>query len=274
MSTRMHSFLYVPATRPDRFSKAVDTGAHAVIVDLEDAVNADDKDRARAHLAAQAAALKAACDARGTQLLVRINARTTPWHGEDVRLCATLGLHGIVVPKPDCVQALGILADALPGKDLYLLVETLRGFSRIDAIAAAPAVRRMMFGTVDLMLDMGITDVDVPLHHFRSLILMHSRLAGLESPVDGVCTALDDGEALQGEIRRAHRFGFGAKLCVHPSQVGPINALFAPSTEELAWARRVVEGAAHAGGAAIKVDGQLVDAPVLEQARQLLARAR
>jgi citrate lyase subunit beta/citryl-CoA lyase len=172
------------------------------------------------------------------------------------------------------VQTLGTLADALPGKDLYLLVETLRGFSRIDAIAAAPAVRRMMFGTVDLMLDMGITDADVPLHHFRSLILMHSRLAGLESPVDGVCTALDDGEALQGEIRRAHRFGFGAKLCVHPSQVGPINALFAPSTEELAWARRVVEGAAHAGGAAIKVDGQLVDAPVLEQARQLLARAR
>jgi citrate lyase subunit beta/citryl-CoA lyase len=270
----MNSFLYVPANRPDRFSKAVNTGAHAVIVDLEDAVSTGDKEQARAHLAAQSAYLRSVCDARGTQLLVRINARATPWHDEDVRACTALDLHGIVVPKPDCALALGTLAGTLPGKDLYLLVETLRGFSNINSIAAAPAVSRMMFGTVDLMLDMGITDADMPLHHFRSLILMHSKLAGLAPPVDGVCAALEDGDALRGEIRRAQRFGFGAKLCVHPSQVDPINTLFSPSAEELAWARRVVNGSAHANGAAIKVEGQLVDAPVLEQARQLLARAR
>ena len=128
------SYLFVPGNRPERFAKALASGAGAIILDLEDAVAPADKTAARQAIAnwVQTA------DIAHEQLLVRINARTTPWHGEDVRLCATLGLHGIVVPKPDCVQALGILADALPGKDLYLLVETLRGFSRIDAIAAKP----------------------------------------------------------------------------------------------------------------------------------------
>jgi len=268
----LRSFLYVPATRPDRFAKAVDSGAHAVIVDLEDAVAPADKDRARDALQAGAATLRARCDAAGCRLLVRPNAAATHWHAADIAACIALPLHGIVVPKPDDAAMLGALHAAAGGeRDLYLLVESLAGFRNIEAISRAPGVRQMMFGAADLMLDIG-TDVDAePLHHFRSLIAMHSRLAGLPAPVDGVCLALDDAAQMQREIARARAFGFGAKLCVHPRQVLPIHRGFQPSPDELAWARRVCEAAGGADGAAVRVDGRLVDAPLLAWARRVLA---
>jgi citrate lyase subunit beta/citryl-CoA lyase len=271
----LRSFLYVPATRPERFAKAVATGAHAVIVDLEDAVAPADKDRARETLRAEAEALRARCDEAGCQLLVRPNARATQWHEADVEACAALPLHGVVVPKPDDAAALAALGQAIgktvgKARDLYLLVESLAGFRNIEAISRAPGVRQMMLGAADLMLDIGITHDDEPLHYFRSLIVMHSRLAGLPAPVDGVCLALEDDEQMQREIARAKRFGFGAKLCVHPRQVQPIHQGFSPSAADIAWARRVVEAAGAAEGAAVKVDGQLVDAPILEHARRLL----
>jgi citrate lyase subunit beta/citryl-CoA lyase len=274
MTMALRSFLYVPATRPERFAKAVASGAHAVIVDLEDAVSPDDKDRARDVLMAEGPALRAACDAAGCQLLVRFNAAATRWHVDDVKACAALPLHGIVVPKPDDPAMLGALREVTTAsQDLYLLVESLKGFHHLAAISAAPGVRQMMLGAADLMLDIG-TDVDAePLHYFRSLIVMHSRLAGLPPPVDGVCLALEDGSLMQSEIARAKAFGFGAKLCVHPRQVPPIHRGFAPSAEDIAWARRIVEAAGAGKGAAMRVDGRLVDAPILARARALLEAA-
>lgn len=271
MTMALRSFLYVPATRPERFAKAVASGAHAVIVDLEDAVSPDDKDRARVVLSAEAAALRVACDEARCQLLVRFNAKATRWHADDVKACAALPLHGLVVPKPDDPAMLGALREATGAhKELYLLVESLRGFHNIAAISGAPGVRQLMLGAADLMLDIG-TAVDAePLHYFRSLMVMHSRVAGLPPPVDGVCLALEDGALMQSEIARAKAFGFGAKLCVHPRQVQPIHRGFVPSAEEIAWARRVVEAAGKGKGAAMRVDGQLVDAPILARARTLL----
>lgn len=269
--TALRSFLFVPATRPDRFAKAVASGAHAVIVDLEDAVAPSDKDSARAALAAEAGALRALCDAAGCQLLVRPNARGTAWHEEDVRACAVLPLHGLVVPKPDDAIALAAIGRLVGAERLlYLLVESLAGFHHIADISRAPGVRQMMLGAADLMLDIGISDDGDPLHYFRSLLVMHSKLAGLPPPVDGVCLALEDPARLEFEVDRAKRFGFGAKLCVHPSQIAPVHRSFLPPAAEYDWARRIVEAASAAGGAAVKVDGRLVDAPILEQARRVL----
>ena len=138
-------------------------------------------------------------------------------------------------------------------------------------MARAPGVRRMMFGTVDLMLDIGANESGEPLNYYRSQILLYSRLAGLLPAVDGVCTTLDSPEALDQEVRRARSFGFGAKLCVHPSQIGPVNAGLGPTKEELDWALRVCEVVSN--GAAVAVHGRPVDAPVLAQARRIVASA-
>lgn len=270
----LRSFLYVPATRPERFAKAVDAGAHAVIVDLEDAVAPADKAPARARLHAEVGALRQRCDAAGCQLLVRPNARHTPWHEEDVQALAAWPVHGVVVPKPDDAAALAALHARLgDARALLLLVESLRGFRHIEAIAGAPGVRQLMLGAADLMLDIGTTQDHEPLHAYRALVVMHSRLAGLPPPVDGVCLGLEDDALMAREIARAKDFGFGAKLCVHPRQVVPVNQGFGPAAHERDWAARVVSAAGVADGAAVRVDGRLVDAPLLAQARRILAAA-
>jgi citrate lyase subunit beta/citryl-CoA lyase len=105
-------------------------------------------------------------------------------------------------------------------------------------------------------------------------IVLASRVANLPAPVDGVTTALDDAARIEAEARRAHSLGFGGKLCIHPRQVAVVNEAFSPSADDLAWAQRVVDAAAASGGAAVAVDGKMVDAPVLARARRLLGARR
>jgi len=271
MPASPRSYLYAPASRPERYAKALAAGAGAVIFDLEDAVAPADKDGARALLAGGLDEAARTVPAARPERLVRINSRDSRWHEDDLIACERLGLDGIVIPKPDDPAWVAGLAGRYPHWRLYLLVETAAGFACIDALARAPGVARLMFGSVDLMLDLGIRDDGAPLHHYRSLIVLHSRLAGLPAPVDGVCTNLQDDAMLQAEVLRARDFGFEAKLCVHPRQVAPIHAGFGPGAAEIAWARRVCEAAG--SGAAVAVDGRLIDAPILEQARRVLQAA-
>jgi citrate lyase subunit beta/citryl-CoA lyase len=126
-----------------------------------------------------------------------------------------------------------------------------------------------MFGSIDLAFDLGV-DGDEGLLAFRSQMVLASRLAGIRSPVDGVCTAIDDAEALRADAERARRLGFGAKLCIHPRQVDIVDRAFSPSAAERDWARRVLEAATNAGGAAVAVDGRMVDKPVVLRARAIL----
>jgi citrate lyase subunit beta/citryl-CoA lyase len=121
------------------------------------------------------------------------------------------------------------------------------------------------------MFDLNANETGEALNYYRAQILLYSRLAGLMPAVDGVCTALDDPAALANEVRRARAFGFGAKLCVHPKQIDAVERGLGPTPQEVAWARRVCEVAS--SGAAATVDGRLVDAPVLAQARRVLAAA-
>jgi citrate lyase subunit beta/citryl-CoA lyase len=135
-------------------------------------------------------------------------------------------------------------------------------------------VQRLVFGSIDFQLDLGMRDAqEDELLYFRSQIVLASRLAGLVSPIDGVSTAIDHAEALHTDVQRASRLGFGGKLCIHPKQVAGVHRGFAPSAEELAWARRVLAASAAAGGAAIAVDGKMVDKPVLLRAERLVAEA-
>lgn len=263
------SYLFVPADRPERIAKAIASGSDAVIVDLEDAVAPAAKDSARNALAlAWPECVQRAVEA-GVVLLPRINAPDTAWHDGDLQWCRASGVQAVVLPKADAASVRSLIA-ALPAVQCHALIETASGFVQLADVAGAPGVARLLFGSIDLMMDLGIGDDDLPLHHYRSQLVLHSRAAGLPAPVDGVCTAIGDADALAFETRRACAFGFGGKLLIHPNQVGTVHAALAPSEAELAWARRVVEAAEAAGGAAVAVDGKMVDRPVLERARRVL----
>ena len=259
------SYLFVPADRPERYAKALASGADAVIVDLEDAVAASAKDAARAALAAW-------LDGGGSGIAVRINDAASAAFDDDLRLVARAGVAAVVVPKAERVDDLARVRAAAPSAALLPLIETAAGIARAREIASAPGVARLAFGSIDLQLDLGIEGDGDELLVFRSELVLASRLAALAAPVDGVSTAIDDAAALDADTRRARRLGFGAKLCIHPRQIAPVHAAFAPSAAEIAWAERVVAATAQAPGAAVAVDGRMVDRPVLLRAEVLLAR--
>lgn len=266
------SYLFVPASRPDRIGKAIAAGADAVIVDLEDAVAPDAKAEARDGLHAVWRTLQQQADAAGVALLLRTNGADTPYFGDDLAFCRTQAVQTIVLPKADNAS-LEALRARLPDTPCHALLETAAGFADLPEVARAPGVTRLLFGSIDLMFDLDVGDDDLPLHSCRSALVLHSRAAGLPAPVDGVCTAIGDAQALAADTLRGRRFGFGAKLLIHPSQVAGVHAALAPSDAEVAWARRVVDQAAAAQGAAIAVDGKMVDRPVLDRAQRIVAAA-
>jgi citrate lyase subunit beta/citryl-CoA lyase len=256
------SYLFVPADRPQRFAKALGCGADAVIVDLEDAVAPSAKDAARDMLAQWLAALDG-----DASIVVRVNGVDSPWFEADCSLAVSSPrVSAVMLPKADGDSPW----DVFHGKAVLALVETAAGIHALDSIARTPQVRRIAFGSIDLQLDLGIEGDDDELLFFRSELVLASRLANLPPPVDGVCTALNDARALVAHAQRARRFGFGGQLCIHPAQVAAVNAAFRPAAEQLEWARRVVTAAAGADGAAVAVDGKMVDRPVLARAQALL----
>lgn len=257
------TLLFVPGDRPDRFDRACASGADVVVLDLEDAVAAAAKESARSHVAGWLRA--------GGRALVRVNARGTPWFGEDVRAVRGAGATVLMVPKVEGPADLHALDEAAGGPVAAVaLVETARGVLEAAAICAVPTVCRVALGHVDLAADLGIDPADdEALLGARSMLVLASRAAGLPAPIDGVTVAVADPDALARDTRRARRLGFTGRLCIHPRQVGPVAAGLAPTEAEVAWARRVLDLDAALG----VVDGELVDEPVLRRARLLLQRA-
>jgi citrate lyase subunit beta/citryl-CoA lyase len=264
------SFLFVPGDRPERLGKALGSGAHAVIVDLEDAVAADAKTSARDAICHAWRELGAGAHAR---LLVRINAVGSPWHEADLAAMRALhGLGGIVLPKADSAAAVEDVAQAA-GTLVMPLVESVRGHDAIDLVARARGVLRLAFGHLDFQADigMGCEADERELDAVRLQFVLASRRAGLPAPVDGVTAALDDAARLAADTARSRRFGFGGKLCIHPRQVAAVNEGLAPTPAQRAWAQRVLEAAARLGSGALRLDGEMIDAPVLQRARRFLA---
>lgn len=273
---RATTFLFVPATRPERIAKALASGAGMVIVDLEDAVGPGEKAAARTALLAAVKALEPAQRAR---LLVRTNAAGTPWHTDDVAAvaaCVAQGLAGAMLAKAESAAELGALARALGPLGLVVpLVESNAGLDALDALAQAPQVVRLAFGHLDFQVDLGMACAadEAELLPVRLALVRASRRAGLAAPVDGVTTATEDLARLAEDTARSRRMGFGGKLCIHPAQVAPVQAAFAPDPAALIWARRVLDEAPAHGGAVFRFDGRMVDAPVLALAARLVARA-
>jgi citrate lyase subunit beta/citryl-CoA lyase len=201
---------------------------------------------------------------------------------EDMRARGSAGLMNWVTPqvvllsKAESLDALAWLAQAAPQAALVPIVESAQGVESARVLASAPGVHRLAFGTLDFALDMQMS-VDESgdqseLATFRTQLALASRLAGIAPPIDGVTTVFDDEPRVLRDTLRARRFGFGAKLCIHPRQVLAVHNAFAPTPAELDWAQRVIEAHRAAAGNAVQVDGSMVDLPVLLQAEALLAR--
>lgn len=275
------AYLFVPADRPERFEKALASvdgstvrGDGVVIIDLEDAVPAHRKD---AGLKAAAAWLSST----SARVVVRVNALGSAQAAADLAICRAPAVSAVMIPKAQDPKALQAAHQACAGKPLLALIESAAGFEAASVLAQLGCVQRLVFGSIDFQLDLGLPVVDDPQDadaeegflYVRSRLVLVSRLAGLPPPVDGVSVHLHDTASLVRATARARRLGFGAKLCIHPRQVAIVRQGFLPSPSEIDWARRVLHAAAGSTGATTAVDGQMIDRPVILRAQALLARA-
>ena len=264
------TYLFVPGNRPERFAKAFASGADAVVIDLEDAVAADAKAAARAAIAVWHAQ---AGPAERERVVVRINDAASTWFEDDLGLLRETGVARVMLPKTESTGQLDAMHGALPLVPVLALIESARGLANVEALATAPGVERLVFGTLDYALDL---DLDIAEHSdglsfAASRLATASRVAGLASPVSGVTPQIDDEARLQTDFAWARRHGLHAKLCIHPRQIAPVHAALAPTAEALDWARRVLAAEAASPGAA-RLDGRMIDRPVVLQAQRTLQR--
>jgi citrate lyase subunit beta / citryl-CoA lyase len=261
------SALFVPADRPERHQKALDSGADAVFVDLEDAVAAERKDEARQILVDTLPSRTGS-----TVCLVRINSPLLDEGRADLAAMPAMRADGILLPKAD-LESVEIAAAA--GLPLIALIETAAGILDAAAIARHPAVDVLMLGPVDLALELGVTEGPEgdPLATARGLLVLAAAAGGIPGPLDGPCVKAKDPDALAAEISRARMLGFAGKSCIHPAQVEPVNAGFAPSEEEVTWATKVGAACDEADGSGVVIlDGEMIDLPVVLRARRILER--
>lgn len=268
---RARTFLFVPASRPERIAKALASGTDVVVVDLEDAVAPADKPAARQ-------ALLNWLDANpDEQVSVRINACDTPWHEEDLAACQHTGVGAVMLPKADSAVQVEHAYDT-SGKPVLCIVETGQGIEALPHIAGARGCARLMFGKLDLAVELDlIPDESDPEElvflPWRAMLVLASQRARLPAPVDGVFTVIGDQAGLALYAKRARRHGFSGQLLIHPSQVAEAGAAFTPSAQDIEWAQAVCRLADAAAGAVVVLDGRMVDAPVMARARNILALA-
>jgi citrate lyase subunit beta / citryl-CoA lyase len=266
------SFLFVPGNRPERFLKAIASGADVVVLDLEDSVPLQAKDDARDAVRQALATLPST-----SCLMVRINSPETAVGVEDLRaLSACSQLAGLMVPKCESAHTLRTVESLVPNKAILPIIESAAGYLALLQIALAPNVCRLVVGHIDFLADTGMvcSPDQRELDTLRFQVAMCTRMGQLASAVDGVTVAVDDAAALRVDTERSVRFGMGGKLCIHPRQVQGVHDAFRPSIDEVTWAQNVLKAMQESGGSAVQFEGKMIDAPVLLQAQRILARLR
>lgn len=258
------SFLFVPGNRPERFAKAAAAQPDIVLIDLEDAVTPAEKDAARRNVRQWHAA--------GNAAMVRINSAETTWYKDDLELITELAVPTMVA-KAESAAEIGRIARLAAGLAVVPLIETATGVLALAEICAVDGVQRLAFGNIDLANQLGVDPDDRDaLLLSRSAMVLQSAAAALAPPIDGVTTVFTEPQAVTDDFAHARRLGLSAKLCIHPAQVAVVHAAAAPSAEAVHWAQKII-AAAGADDSAAAVDGQMVDIPVVERARRILAAA-
>lgn len=261
----LQSVLFVPGNRPDRFAKALASGADSVCIDLEDSVPETEKGKARA----------AAIEAVGSdsRFSVRINAVTTFYGLQDLLAIAECAKRPqlIFMPMVEHAAEVTVAAKAMGDDGLRFvpLIETVQGIDNAGSIAAHPSVEMLMLGGADLSAQLGVTLGWEPLLLARSQLVMAAAGAG-KRVIDVPYIHIDDEQGLVEEAFRAKALGFAAKAAIHPSQIAPIHSVFRPTAEEIAEAEEAETAFAEANGAAVRFKGKMLEAPVMARYRQIL----
>jgi len=266
------NFLFVPGTRPELFMKALNSGTSAVVLDLEDAVSVEDKDSARDAIRA---AWPSFSSEQRERLVIRTNSPGSKFYSADLILAQELQVACLLIPKSESRDQLNGAALILPNTAIIPMIETAIGLDQLKAIANSNQVIRLALGNLDLQADLGmICDrQETELQMARYQIVLASRLAQIAPPIDGVTPSIDDIERITDDAERAKRMGFGGKLCIHPKQVSVVNQAFTPTEDETSWAKRVIEADLASKGGAIKLDGKMIDRPVVLLAKRTMAIA-
>ncbi|MEQ8807382.1 MAG: CoA ester lyase [Rhodospirillales bacterium] len=279
------TYLFAPGNHARRAEKAFTLDCDAVILDLEDAVAVAEKPATRALVVET---LKQNPGKRG---YVRVNAWDTDFCFNDILAVTGPWLTGLILPKvEEAAQVIAvdwILANIERDKgmevgaiDLVPIIETGKGVANVRAIAAAATrVRRLSFGAGDYTKDMSFrwTLAETEIDHARAEIALASRAEGLEPPVDSVWIHIKDTDGLVRSAEKVRDMGYQGKLCIHPDQIGPVNGVFTPTEEQVAFAEKVVaafEEAEARGLASIQLDGYFIDYPIVDQARRTLDQWR
>jgi len=266
------NFLFVPGTHPERFTKALNSGADAVIIDLEDAVAAQDKDSARNAIRT---AWPTFTEDEKKRLIIRTNAPGTQFYSADLILAQELSVVCLLIPKAESLDQINGAGQILPNTALIPMIETALGLDHLKEIASSNQVLRLALGNLDLQADLGmVCDAqETELQTARYQIVLASRLARITPPIDGVTPSTDNLARIEGDSQRAKRMGFGGKLCIHPNQIPAVKAAFMPTSEEIEWARKVIAADQASQGGAVKLDGRMIDRPVVLLAQRTLAIA-
>jgi len=266
------TFLFVPGTRPERFTKALESSADSVIIDLEDAVPEEDKESAREAIRAAWPTFTAEQKKR---LIIRSNSPGSKSYSADLILLRELDASCLLIPKSESLDQVNGAALVLPNTAIIPMIETVIGLDHLNEIANSEQVLRLALGNIDLQADLGmVCDAqETELQTARFQIVLASRLAQIAPPIDGVTPSTDDIERIADDAERAKRMGFGGKLCIHPKQVSLVKDAFMPTEAEVSWAHRVIEADKASKGGAIKLDGRMIDRPVVLLAQRTLAIA-
>lgn len=268
MTLAIQSMLFVPGTKPDRFAKALASGADCVCIDLEDAVPAEEKDSARR------AALDAIANLRDPRLALRINGLMTRAGLADALALANATARPALVFVPmvespvELAQLRAVLAD--DAVRLVPLIETVAGLRAADAIAADPSTAMLMFGGGDFSAQLGVPLAWEPLALARAQLVMAAAGAG-KPALDVPFIHMDDSAGLVQECRRAKELGFAAKAAIHPAQVAVIHDVFRPNAAEIAEAESALAAFAAGGYRPIRHNGKMLEAPVVRRFEQILA---
>ena len=203
-----------------------------MILDLEDAVAADEKDAARDLLRS---------DFTDKPVIVRINAYGTRWHDADVAAVRKMAISAVILPKAQHVDSIAETCRSLGGHaPVMALIETALGLANCRQIASIPEIGRLLFGSIDYCADLGCDHTREALLSARCELVLASRLTGIVAPLDGVTARLDDTAETLDDARHAKALGMGGKLCIHPKQVPAVFRAYTPSNDEITWARRVL----------------------------------
>jgi citrate lyase beta subunit len=263
------SFLFVPADERHRVTKAAHAGADAVILDLEDAVSDDRKTLAR-EVAAQTLR-----ERPGSSVwLIRVNGADSAYFAEDVALVADAAPDAVVIPKAD-PSTLAAVDRPIP--PIVALIETAAGLANARAVAVDPRVVRLQLGAADLALELNLrprTD-GLELLQARAELVLASALADCAAPIDSVFVGIRDLDGLKRDVELGRSLGFSGKACIHPTHIEVVHRVYSPTPAELARATALLEAFERGAGAgAVEHAGAMIDRPIVEQARRIIATAQ